>query len=92
MRVRVFSGELRFLTPPPTLYLSHGCKNSTLSYTHKHPSSLISPNYATHNKRFDVSASSAPSLSGSGAEYSGIVIFNFTMSSFLFSFFFFYVI
>ncbi|ESW08388.1 hypothetical protein PHAVU_009G041500 [Phaseolus vulgaris] len=70
MRVRVFSGELRFLTPPPTLYLSHGCKNSTLSYTHKHPSSLISPNYATHNKRFVVSASSAPSLSGSGAEYS----------------------
>ncbi|XP_022632137.1 uncharacterized protein LOC106779086 isoform X2 [Vigna radiata var. radiata] len=69
MRAILFCGELSFLTPSPTLYISHG-KNSTFLYTHKHTSSLISPNYATHNKRFVVSASSAPSLSGSGAEYS----------------------
>ncbi|BAT78974.1 hypothetical protein VIGAN_02174700 [Vigna angularis var. angularis] len=69
MRVMLFCGKLSFLTPSPTLYISHG-KSSTFLYTHKHSSSLISPNYATQNKRFVVSASSAPSLSGSGAEYS----------------------
>ncbi|QCE15406.1 uncharacterized protein LOC114163073 isoform X2 [Vigna unguiculata] len=68
MRVLVFCAEPSFLTPS-TLYISHG-KNSTSLYTHKHPSPRISPNYATTNKRLVVSASSAPSLSGSGAEYS----------------------
>lgn len=88
MRAILFCGELSFLTPSPTLYISHG-KNSTFLYTHKHTSSLISPNYATHNKRFVVSASSAPSLSGSGAEYSGIVylqLFRVFISVFHFSF------
>lgn len=74
MRVGLFCGELGFLTPPApthTLYLSHRCNNSTLSYIHKHPSPLMFPNSASHhNNRFVASASSAPSVSGSGAQYS----------------------
>ncbi|XP_040872410.1 uncharacterized protein [Glycine max] len=69
VRIGMFYGELG----SSTLCLSHRCNNSTLSHIHKHPSPLISPNYAathTHNKRLVASASSAPSVSGSGAEYS----------------------
>jgi len=76
VRIGMFYGELG----SSTLCLSHRCNNSTLSHIHKHPSPLISPNYAathTHNKRLVASASSAPSVSGSGAEYSGILfLFN----------------
>ncbi|KHN02131.1 2-hydroxy-6-oxononadienedioate/2-hydroxy-6- oxononatrienedioate hydrolase [Glycine soja] len=69
VRIGMFYGELG----SSTLCLSHRCNNSTRSHIHKHPSPLISPNYAathTHNKRLVASASSAPSVSGSGAEYS----------------------
>ncbi|TKY73970.1 2-hydroxy-6-oxononadienedioate/2-hydroxy-6- oxononatrienedioate hydrolase [Spatholobus suberectus] len=69
MRVGLSCGELGLLTPP-TLCLSHRCNNSTLSKIHRHPSPLIYPNYAAHNNRLLASASSAPSLGGSGAEYS----------------------
>ncbi|XP_027357254.1 uncharacterized protein LOC113866629 isoform X2 [Abrus precatorius] len=69
MKLGVFSGELGFLTPSPTPFLSHRCITSTLSYIHKHPSPLIFASYPRKNS-FVAFASSAPSVSGSGAEYS----------------------
>ncbi|KAL2339505.1 hypothetical protein Fmac_007445 [Flemingia macrophylla] len=65
MRVGMFCGEVGlFTSPAPTRYLNH---RSSLSYIHNHPSPLTFPNSAT---RFIASASSAPPVSGSGAEYS----------------------
>ena len=93
MKVGVFCGQLGLVPPPTTPYLSH-CTTKCTRYSfvlriHNNPSrhgasplklGTWGPNYAAHKSSFVVaSASSAPSVSGSGAEYSG----NLGSSSFL---------